>query len=112
MLKHLVVQIDREQGMAWYCPTTSYIDLDVQVVVIVFLHQTNLGFAVASQCAAVLHSWHKEPDFMTHRWLQTVLSPGDICMFVHQKQDKDILFQKNSKIRHTDDFNKLLDSGW
>ena len=38
MLKHLVVQIDREQGIDLVLSTKYYIDLDVQVVVFVFLY--------------------------------------------------------------------------
>ena len=41
MLKHLVVEVDQEQGIDLVLSTTHYIYLDVQVVVVVFLYETN-----------------------------------------------------------------------
>ena len=41
MLKHLVVEVDQEQGIDLVLSTTHYIYLDVQVVVVVFLYKTN-----------------------------------------------------------------------
>ena len=49
MLKHLVVQIDREQGIGLVLSITSYIDLDVQVVVYRISFTKLRGLTVDSQ---------------------------------------------------------------